>query len=101
VRPALTLLSIYAVPPIKEALITVYGPPEAVPRYNLYPLIFDDVLAVQLSVTECWTGSSVPVKFTPLILAFFIVSVAVDGENANPDWLGATRYEPFVRLEKL
>ena len=33
----------------------VYGPPETVERYTLYPATVD-VLAVQLNVTECETG---------------------------------------------
>jgi len=46
--------------------------------------MFDDVLAVQLSVTECWTNAAA-LKFTPLILPFFMFSGAIDGENAYPD----------------
>ena len=67
--------------------ICAYGPPEVLPRYTLYPTIFDDVLAVQFKVTLCDTGidAAVAVKFTPVIAAPFTVTEAVDGVNAYPD----------------
>jgi hypothetical protein len=86
-----------------DAFTRAYGPPDSVPRYRLYPPILVDVLAAQLNETVCWTGggSAVAVKFTPVMFAPFKVFDAVDGENEYPDWLGATRYVPFARPEKL
>jgi len=55
------------------------------PRYTLYPTIFEDVLAVQFKVTLCDTGAGTAVKFTPVTAAPFIVAEAVNGVNAYPD----------------
>jgi hypothetical protein len=93
------LLSTYDVPPTKP--ICAYGPPEVLPRYKLYPTIFEDVLAVQFKVTLCETGTAVAVKFTPVIAAPFTVTEAVDGVNTYPDWLAATTYEPFAKPENV
>ena len=94
-------MSTYDVPPTKP--ICAYGPPEVLPRYKLYPTIFEDVLAVQFKVTLCdtETGTAVAVKFTPVIAAPFTVTEAVAGVNAYPDWLAATTYEPFARSENV
>ena len=77
---------------MSDPFTCAYGPPDVIPRYTLYPMIFVDVLAVQLNVTLCdtGTGTAVAVKFTPVTEAPFIVTEAVDGVNAYPDWLAAT-----------
>jgi hypothetical protein len=86
------VLSTYVVAPIRDPFTREYGPPDIVPRYTLYPTMFGNELAVQLNVTLCDTGTgvAVPVKFTPVAEAPLIVTAAVDGVNAYPDWLGAT-----------
>lgn len=49
---------------MRDELILTYGPPLVVPRYTLYPTTVE-VLAVQVMVTECWTGATpVPVRVT-------------------------------------
>ena len=95
------MVSTYNVPPTKP--ICTYGPPEVLPRYTLYPTIFEDLLAVQSKVTLCdtGTGTGVAVKFTLVIAAPFTITEAVDGVNAYPDWLAATTYEPFARPENV
>src|ERR1700693_5894945 len=50
-------MSEYVIPEKPAELSIGYGPPEVVPRYTLYPTTVE-VLAVQVSVTECgdaWT----------------------------------------------
>jgi len=78
-------------------------------------VISDEALAAQVKETVCdppeeepppppppeLGGTALAVKFTPPIFAPFIDSDAVDGENVSPGWLGATRYEPFFKPEKL
>jgi hypothetical protein len=48
-------VSVKPVPATDDDCNFVYGPPDWVPRYTKYPTTVD-VLAVQLSVTECETG---------------------------------------------
>ena len=58
----------------------VYGPPETVERYTLYPDTVE-VLAVQLSVTECATGCT-PVPDREIVvgeLVALLVTVALPG----------------------
>ena len=59
----------------------VYGPPDTLARYTLYPLILGEVLEVQVRVMLCDTGgwTAVAVKFTPTLEAPFIDTEAVDG----------------------
>ncbi len=38
-----------------DPVISVYGPPDVDERYTRYPTTVLEVLAVQLSATECWT----------------------------------------------
>lgn len=83
-----------------EVFSLVYGPPDTIARYTLYPLILVEVLEVQLKVTLCCTDIAVAVKFTPVLEEPFIDTEVVEGVKVKPDWLGATAYEPFGRPEK-
>jgi hypothetical protein len=55
------LLSVNVVPETTLLLIFVYEPPETVDLYTLYPLTPLEVLAVQLSATECVVVTAAPV----------------------------------------
>jgi hypothetical protein len=71
---------------IIEEFNFVYGPPEIVERYTLYPMTVD-TLAVQLSVTVCamgWTPVPVRVIAEGEFVAL-LVTVAVPGNSPVPD----------------
>jgi hypothetical protein len=53
-------VSVKLVVPSKEELIFVYGPPETVPRYTLYPITVE--LSVQVKVAKWFGWTPVPDK---------------------------------------
>lgn len=56
-------------------VISVYGPPDCVPRYTLYPTTVLDVLAVQLSATECCTWAT-PVPVSAMLIGVLLAVLA-------------------------
>jgi len=77
-----TAESAYVVAAIGEEVCFVYGPPVTVDRYTLYPLTVD-VLAVQVSVTECEAGWT-PVPESVIVageLVALLVTVTLPGSE--------------------
>ena len=58
-------------------VIRVYGPPEVVERYTLYPTTVD-VLAVQLRLTECATGVVVPVPESAMLIGELVALLVTE-----------------------